>query len=53
MDLLEESEKALKKLSRNPKVLLDRPDDPMRGIRGPIKYSLNWITKAKEKINNV
>jgi len=52
MDLLDKSEKALKKLDRNPKVLLDRPDDPMRGIRGPIKYSLNWITKAKEKINN-
>ena len=52
MDLLDKSEKALKKLDRNPKVLLDRPDDPMRGIRGPIKYSLNWITKAKEKIHN-
>lgn len=51
MDLLDKSEKALKKLNMNPKVLLDRPDDPMRGIRGPIKYSLSWITKAKEKTN--
>lgn len=51
-DLLDKSEKVLKKLNLNPRVILDRPDDPMRGIRGPIKYSLNWISKAKEKIIN-
>lgn len=51
IELLEKSEYVLKKLSNNPRVLLDRPDNPMRGIRGPIKYSLDWITKAKDKIS--
>lgn len=51
-DLLDQGESVLKRLNLNPRVKSDRPDDPMRGIRGPIKYSLNWITKAKEKINH-
>lgn len=46
---LERAEQVLQQLEKNPRVLMDRPNDPMRGIRGPIKHSLNWIKKAKEK----
>ena len=35
----------LKKLEQNLRVLTDRPDDPMKGIRGPAKHSLRWVEK--------
>ena len=49
---LDNAEKTLKKLEKHPKVIADRPDDPMKGIRGPIKHSMTWIQKAREKKNN-
>ena len=52
IDILNNAELSLKKLEEHPKVIADRPDDPMRGIRGPIKHSLGWIQKGKEIINN-
>lgn len=48
-ELLVKAEIVLQQLDKNPKVILDNPNDPMRGIKGPIKHSLNWIAKAKEK----
>jgi len=50
--LLDNIENVLKKLEKHPKVQNDRPDNPMKGIRGPIKYSLDWIAKGKEKYKN-
>lgn len=49
---LNKMELTLRKLESNSKVILDSPDNPMRGIRGPIKYSLDWIQKARETKNN-
>lgn len=51
-DLLDQGESVLQRLNLNPRVKSDRPEDPMRGIRGPIKYSLNWISKAKEMMKD-
>lgn len=47
-DILIYAEKTLEKLEKHPKVIGDRPDSPMKGIRGPIKHSLVWIQKAKK-----
>jgi hypothetical protein len=38
----------LKRLAENPRVENDRPDDPDRGIRGPIRWSLSWIEQARK-----
>lgn len=43
---LEKAEKMLSKLEYNPRVLLDRPDDPDKGVRGPIRLSRKWIQKG-------
>jgi hypothetical protein len=51
-ELLDKAEIALRKLETHPKVVADRPDNPMKGIRGPIKHSLQWIQKAREKQTN-
>lgn len=48
--LLDKCELVLKRLDKNPKVEFDRPDNPMRGIKGPIKYSLDWIEKARKEL---
>lgn len=50
-DTLDKAEITLKKLETHPKVLSDRPDDPLKGIRGPIKHSITWIKKARELKN--
>ena len=49
---LDRCEKVLKKLDKNHRVLADHPDKPMKGIKGPIKYSLDWLRKAENIINN-
>ncbi|RXR34856.1 hypothetical protein EQG68_02805 [Flavobacterium piscinae] len=49
IELLNNIETTLKKLEKHPKVQADRPDDPSKGIRGPIKHSLSWLQKAREK----
>lgn len=43
---LEEAREMLKKLSENPLVQQDRPDNPAKGIRGPAKHALSWIEKG-------
>lgn len=48
VDVLNKIEITLNKLEKHPKVLADRPDDPTKGIRGPINHSLNWLQKARE-----
>ena len=45
---LHKCKEVLQKLDKNPRVEMDRPDNPMRGIKGPIKHSLNWIEKARK-----
>ncbi len=40
----------LDKLIVNPRVILDRPDDPEKGVRGPVKWSVNWIEKGLAKL---
>jgi hypothetical protein len=37
----------LERLDNHPKVVADRPDNPMKGIKGPIKYSLDWVKKLE------
>lgn len=36
----------LLRLEINPRVLKDRPDQPHKGVRGPIKNALSWIEKG-------
>ena len=40
----------LDKLMVNPRVVQDRPDDPDKGVRGPAKWSANWIEKGLVKL---
>jgi hypothetical protein len=42
------AERMLFQLERHTKVQQDRPDEPFKGIRGPIKHCQAWIKKAKE-----
>lgn len=51
-DLLNKCESALRRLDNNPRVIGDRPDKPMKGIKGPIKYSLDWLEKLDSKEDN-
>ena len=43
---LERAQQVLGRLERNPRVQKDRPDDPKRGVRGPIRYTLDWIKRG-------
>lgn len=36
----------LDRLVVNPRVLADRPDNPMKGVRGPAKWAGDWIAKG-------
>ncbi len=47
-ELMDKAEAALAVLDTHPRVVNDRPDDPMRGIKGPIKHSLKWIEKGRQ-----
>ncbi|MBU0913244.1 MAG: hypothetical protein KKF22_11955 [Gammaproteobacteria bacterium] len=47
-DTLSLAERMLFQLERHIKVQQDRPDEPLKGIRGPIKHCQAWIKKAKE-----
>lgn len=40
----------LERLERNPRVLQDRPDAPMMGVRGPAKWARDWIDRGLEKL---
>jgi len=40
------ADKILHTLETNPRVQADRPDNPMKGIRGPIKHCRTWIKKG-------
>lgn len=42
------AERMLFQLERHTKVQQDRPDEPLKSIRGPIKHCQAWIKKAKE-----
>jgi hypothetical protein len=48
---LSEAEHMLNILENNKRVQADRPDNPMKGIRGPIKHCRTWIKKGFE-LNN-
>lgn len=43
---MKRAKEMLEKLEKNPRVQADRPDDPDRGIRGPIRLALNWIERG-------
>ena len=43
---LERARAVLAKLVANPRVLSDRVDAPMKGVRGPAKWANDWIEKA-------
>ncbi|GAA6186872.1 hypothetical protein Q4567_18690 [Aliiglaciecola sp. 2_MG-2023] len=43
---LNQAEKMLCKLEKHTKVQSDRPDNPLKGIRGPVKHALNWVKKG-------
>lgn len=45
-ETLLKAEKMLDALENNPRVQLDRPDNPMKGIRGPIKHCRSWVLKG-------
>lgn len=45
-DTLLKAERMLDVLERNPRVQEDRPDNPVKGIRGPIKHCRSWIKKG-------
>lgn len=49
LEQLDELEKVLYKLGSNSRVKKDRQDNPMKGIRGPIKFCFDWIEKGREK----
>lgn len=40
------AEAMLERLMQNPRVLADRPDDPLKGVRGPAKWAGDWIQKG-------
>ncbi|WP_156907436.1 hypothetical protein [Thalassobaculum salexigens] len=43
---LEHAQAVLDRLAKNPRVLRDRPENPSKGVRGPIKWSLQWISRG-------
>ncbi|MFY0309662.1 hypothetical protein ACFMBG_07165 [Leisingera sp. D0M16] len=42
---LQRAQDALRRLNNNPRVLADRPEDPMKGVRGPAKWANEWIER--------
>ena len=46
LGMLLRAERILDALESNPRVQADRPDNPMKGIRGPIKHCRTWIKKG-------
>ncbi|GAA0359770.1 hypothetical protein GCM10009092_24970 [Bowmanella denitrificans] len=42
----------LEQLEQHPRIQDDRPDNPDRGIRGPIKHARNWAQKGLEGQNS-
>ncbi len=51
-DQLRAAQRMLDTLVRNPRVLQDRPDAPMKGVRGPAKWAGDWIAKGLKKLQS-
>jgi hypothetical protein len=51
-ETLLKAEKMLNVLEDNPTVQSDRPDNPMKGIRGPIKHCRTWVNKGFSRNQN-
>ncbi|TVV45910.1 hypothetical protein [Thalassolituus sp. C2-1] len=47
-EILEQAQRTLNALEQNPRVQQDRPDNPSKGIRGPLKHALTWVGKGLE-----
>ena len=47
---LKRAQAMLEGLTRNPRVLADRPDEPLKGVRGPAKWANDWIKKGLQKL---
>lgn len=45
-EILLKADNMLSILEKNPRVQGDRPDKPMKGVRGPIKHCRTWIKKG-------
>jgi hypothetical protein len=45
-ETFEKAKRMLVNLDGNVKVQNDRPDNPMKGIRGPAKHALNWVNQG-------
>lgn len=43
---LKRAQAILERLDRHPRVQADRPDQPDKGIRGPIRHALAWIDRG-------
>lgn len=43
---LKKANEVLDRLERNPRVQNDRPDNPKKGVRGPIYLARNWIERG-------
>lgn len=44
-DQLTQAQQMLQRLVKNPRVLTDRPDAPLQGVRGPAKWANDWIAR--------
>ena len=47
------AQSVLKRLVQHSRVLADRPDDPLKGVRGPAKWANDWITQGLAKLEPV
>lgn len=45
-DELMRADEILQRLETNPRIQADRPDNPQKGVRGPIKHARSWIKKG-------
>lgn len=45
------ADRVLSLLEQNARVQKDRPDNPRKGILGPIKFSKDWISKGLKKLS--
>jgi hypothetical protein len=49
---LEAGRAMLALLNKNPRVLADKPEAPLKGVRGPAKWAGDWIEKALKALPN-
>ncbi|MEX0369374.1 MAG: hypothetical protein AB3N09_01995, partial [Tateyamaria sp.] len=45
VEQLKSAQAMLQRLIKNPRVLMDRPEAPLEGVRGPAKWANDWIER--------